>query len=147
MKKLYSVQLTPVDIADLQLLLHRGHAPARVQTHARILLLADQGQLDPAIAAALGCSSATVQRTRQRFVQAGLAAALHDQPRSGRPPRLTAEVDAHLTHLACSPPPPGRSRWTLALLAEQLLLLEVTDQISLEAIRQRLKKTPCTPGW
>lgn len=146
MKKLYSVQLPPPDTAELQHLIRHGTAAARVQTRARILLLATQGHPDAAIATALLVSAATVQRIRQRFVQAGLARALYDQPRPGQPPRLTGEVEAHLTLLACSAPPAGRARWTLQLLADRLVTLGCIETISDEAVRVRLKKTNLSLG-
>src|SRR5690242_523213 len=127
MNKRYSVHLTPGQVHGLQQLIHTGTSAARVQTRARILLRAHQGAGDTAIADTLFTSAATVQRTRQRFVQEGYAAALTERPRPGRPPLLTGDVAAHLCRLACSPAPPGRARWTLELLAEQIVLLELLD--------------------
>ncbi len=145
MNKRYPVHLTPEQVTTLQQLIHTGTRAARVQTRAHILLLAHQGERDTAIAAALFINPATVQRTRQRFVQAGYDAALTERPRPGRPPRLTGDIEAHLCRLACSPAPPGRARWTLALLAEQIVLLELLDTISPEAVRERLQANDLKP--
>lgn len=145
MYKLYPVHLTEEQVTDLQHLIHTGSHPARVLTRARTLVLAHHGQRDQDIAAALLINKATVQRTRQRFVHEGLPAALHERPRSGRPPVITGHVEAHLTMLACSSPPAGRARWTLQLLTNQILLLEEVEQISPEAIRQRLHQHQLKP--
>jgi transposase len=146
MNKLYPVQLTDAQVTELQHLIRIGTAPARVHTRARLLLLAHQGATDQSIAHTLFISPATVARIRQRFVQHGLAVALQDQPRPGRPPMLTGEVEAHLIALACSAPPDGRARWTLQLLADRLVTLGVVETISDEAVRERLKKTKSSRG-
>jgi transposase len=146
MTKLYPVRLPDAEVTELQHLLRVGSAPARVYTRARLLLLAHQGATDQTIARTLFISPATVARIRQRFVQHGLAVALQDQPRPGRPPVLTGEVEAHLIALACSAPPDGRARWTLQLLADRLVTLGVVETISDEAVRERLKKTKSSRG-
>ena len=135
--KLYHVHLTAEQDHTLRRLIHAGQAPAPVQTRARILLAAATGQPDDAIAHALLSSRPTVQRTRQRFAQQGLDAAL----RRGRPPRLTGEVEATLTMLACSAAPAGHARWTLQLLADRLVELQVVATISPSAVHGLLKKT------
>ena len=139
--KLYHVHLTAEQDQTLRRLIHTGQAPAPVQTRARILLAAATGQPDDAIAHALLSSRPTVQRTRQRFAQQGLDAALYDAPRRGRPPRLTGEVEATLTMLACSAAPAGHARWTLQLLADRLVELQVVATISPSAVHGLLKKT------
>ena len=139
--KLYHVHLTADQDQLLRHLIHAGHAPAQVQTRARILLAVATGQPDDAIAYGLLTSRPTVQRTRQRFAQHGLDAALYDQPRTGRPPRLTGEVEATLTMLACSAAPAGRARWTLQLLADRLVELHSVETISPSAVHGLLKKT------
>jgi hypothetical protein len=114
-------------------------------TRARILLLAHQGSGDDAIAAALATSAATVQRVRYRFVAAGLAAALAEQPRPGRPPIFTGDLEAHLVLLACSQPPPGHARWTIQLLRDHIVLLHLPEGISPETIRDRLQYNDLKP--
>jgi transposase len=130
----------------------RGIAAASVLTHARILLKANQGEAGPgwtdaAIATALEVNPATVARIRQRYVTAGLDAALDRKPPARTyHRRLDGAQEAHLVALACSPPPEGRKRWTLRLLAERLVELEVVETVSYETVRQALKQTGSSRG-
>src|SRR4030042_5638478 len=144
------VKLSEEERSRLKGLLRRGAAPARVQTRARILLLADCSQgkrrTDEQVAAAVMTSLMTAKRTRWRFLQEGLEAALAEKPRPGRPPKITGEIEAKLTVLACSQPPEGRARWTLRLLAGQLVELGYLESISHVAVFKRLKKTKSNPG-
>ena len=144
------LQLTPELRQQLENFLHAGSAPARTQTKARILLLSDRSQgqqrTDAAIADALLCGRGTIITTRQRFMAGGLEAALYDRPRPGRVPKLTGEVEAQLVLLACSQPPQGQARWTLQLLADQLVVLGLVESISAVAVHTRLKKMHCGPG-
>src|SRR2546428_10029185 len=128
--KLYIVKLTDQQRTQVQKLIHAGSAPAQVQTRARILLMAERGDRDVDIAQALVTSAPTVQRTRCRFCTEGLERALYFKPKSGRPTIFGGEVQAHLTMLACSTPPTGRSRSTLQLLADKLIELQVVQTIS-----------------
>jgi hypothetical protein len=146
--KRYKVTLEPEERQQLQDLIAAGKAAARKLAHARILLKADAAEDGPAwpdgrIAEALEVSTATVERVRQRFVELGLDAAL-DRKRRERPPReikLDGHAEARLIALACSPPPEGRAVWTMQLLADKLVELEVVDSISDETVRLALKKT------
>ena len=138
MNKQYQVHLTDPEVTQLQQLLRRGTHSARVQTRVRILLLAHAGQTDAAIAAALLTSTATVQRVRQRAVQEGLASALAERPRPGRPPRLTGDGEARLTMLACTTPPAGRARWTSLLVTDRIALYEEAPTVSRETVRRHL---------
>lgn len=146
MVKLYKVELTDNEHAELEQLIHAGSAPAQIQTRARILLMASQGRRDVDIAQALFTSPSTVFRTRLRLVTEGLRAALHSRPRCGRPPIFGGEVEAHLTTLACSSPPSGRARWSLQLIADTLVELHVVESISPSQVRNTLKKTSCALG-
>ncbi len=123
---------------------------ARTQTKARILLLTDRNQPQPRadaeIAAALQVSKPTIVRTRRRFVLEGMDAALYDKPRPGATPKITGDVEAQLTLLACSTPPEGKARWTLQLLADKLVELKLVDSISDVAVMHRLKKTSSNRG-
>jgi transposase len=136
--------------SHLKGLLRRGAAPARVQTRARVLLLSDRSRgerrTDEQVAEAVLTSVSTAKRTRWRFLQGGLEAALEEKPRSGRPPKITGEIEAQLTVLACSQPPEGHAHWTLRLLAERLVELGCLDSISHVAVGNRLKKTKSSPG-
>ena len=146
MKK-YIVTLTEAERTTLRGLLARGKGAARRLAHARILLKADEGLRDEAIVTEVEVSRPTVERVRQRFVEAGLAAALDPQrPQTVRERKINGEVEAHLIALACSAPPEGAARWTLRLLADRLVELEHLDAVSHETVRQALKKTNCSPG-
>lgn len=126
-------------------LIHAGKANASVHTRARILLLTDYSQdqhrTDADIAAHLQIPHSTVVRVRKRYLDEGLEAVLQDKPRPGQPPKITGEVEAQLTVLACSAPPDGHAQWTLRLLADRLVELGHVDSISPTAIGNRLKKT------
>jgi transposase len=141
MNKRYIVDLTADERAALLALLTKGVAPVRRLTRARILLLADEGGTDQEIAAALHVHPATVERTRRRFVEGGPEAALSERPRPGGRPKLDGRQEAHLVALACSAPPEGRKRWTMQLLADRLVALELVEAISDETVRRALKKT------
>ncbi len=101
---------------------------------------------DKDIAKSLMINSETVGRTRKRFVTEGIEAALYDKPRPGRVPKITGDIEAKLTVLACSNPPEGHSRWTLRLLADRIVELGYVDTISHVAIRKCLKKVNSNPG-
>ncbi len=131
---------------ELLNLIHKGNAPARVQTRARILLLASQGQADQQIAQSLLISVPTVERTRRRFVQQPFHEALYDRPRSGRPPLLTGEIEARLVALTCTTPPVGYATWTLRLLAGRVVELGYIEHLSHTAVADLLKKTNSSPG-
>ena len=145
-----AVKLSEKERTDLKGLLRRGAAGARVQTRARILLLADRSRgerrTDEQVAQAVMTSVSTVKRTRWRFLQEGLEAALKEKPRPGRPPKITGEIEAKLTVLACSQPPEGHAQWTLRLLAGRLVELGYLESISHTAVGNRLKKTRSNPG-
>ncbi len=147
MKK-YKVTLTAEEREQLQGLIAAGKAAARKLTHARILLKADAAAGGPAwtderIAEAVEVSVATVERLRQRFVERGLEATLgRKQPsRPSRERKLDGRAEARLLALACSAPPEGRQGWTLRLLADRLVELDIVDTICHETVRRVLKKT------
>jgi transposase len=143
----YAVRLTDEQRAALRTLVGRGMAPARRLSHARILLKADQGEggagwSDAAIAGALESHPSTVARVRQQFVAEGLDAALDRRaPRREYARKLDGEQEAHLIALTCGTPPEGRARWSLRLLADELVRLEVVDTVSYETVRQTLQQT------
>jgi len=146
--KRYKVTLDAEERQALHELIAAGRAAARKLTHARILLKADAapdgpGGADDRIAEAVEVSIATVERVRRRFVEHGLEAALVRKPQD-RPSRL-AKLDgravAHLIALACSKPPEGRAAWTMQLLADKLVELQLVDSISDETVRRALQKT------
>jgi transposase len=146
MTKRYVVRLEAEEREQLRALMRRGKPSARTVRRAQTLLLADEGRSDEQIAAALHAGHATVARTRQRFVEEGLDAALTERPRPGAAPKLTPKQQAFVVALACTKPPEGRLRWTMQLLADRLVELEVIPSISDESIRRLLKKTRSSPG-
>lgn len=146
MKKTYVVDLKEQERAQLLDLFRRGRARARKLRRAHILLLADEGETDEAIARTVHAGRSTVERTRKRFVEGGLDRALHDRPRPGQPRKLNGKQEAVLVALACSEPPEDRTRWTLRLLAGRLVELGVVEEISHETVRRVLKKTTRNPG-
>jgi transposase len=144
-KKKYVVDLTAEERTTLEQLLQKGKSNARKLTRARILLQADEGLTDEEIATALAVGVATVERTRQRFVEANLEA-LNELPRPGGQCKLNGKQEAHLIAVACTPAPNGHTRWTLQLLAEQVVELGFAESIARETVRQVLKKTRSSPG-
>jgi transposase len=153
MNKKYIVRLTTGEREELQTLVKRGKAAARKQLRARILLHADEGDLGPGgtdeeICKAQLVSLRTVERLRQRLVEEGLPAALEDKRLDipPRPPKLDGRQEAKLIALCCSAPPKGCARWSLRLLGDRLVELEVVDSISHETVRQVLKKTNLNRG-
>jgi len=150
--KVYRVKLSAEERERLQELLSKGTAAARTLTHARILLKADEGVVGPRltddeIVEALEVNRSTVERVRIRCVEEGFEAALRPRPsRQVHPRKLDGIQEAHLVAVACSPAPKGRARWSLRLLADKLVELEIVDDISHETVRQTLKKTNSSHG-
>jgi len=148
----YRVALTAEERAELEHLVSVGKGAARRLTHARILLLADTAaggeHPDDEIVAALGVGICTVGRVRQRLVTAGLQAALNPRPQPQRPDKvkIKGDLEQRLIRLACSDPPEGRCHWTLRLLADELVVLGLVEDISTETVRQALKKTTSSRG-
>jgi transposase len=152
MRKQHVVVLSKPERARLHTLIGQRVAPARALTHARILLKANQGEAGPgwterAIATALEVHHTTVARVRQQYATGGLDAAV-DRKAPAREYRrkLDGQQEAHLVALACSAPPQGRKRWTLRLLAERLVQLEVVEDLSHETVRQVLQQTSSSRG-
>ncbi len=152
MNKKYVVTLTDQERRSLRALVLSGKGAARKLRHARILLQVDSaeggvGWTDERICEGLGIGFSTVERTRKRFVEEGLEAALVPR-KSCRAYRRKVDGDdeAHLIALACSGPPTGRKRWTLRLLADEMVALEYMDSLSYETVRGVLKKTNSNLG-
>ena len=141
MAKKYHVTLTVGEREQLQALLHKGKHAVRKVKRAQILLAADSGQLDEAIAQTVSVHVNTVERIRKRFVEGGLDHALTENPRPGGKSKLDGKSEAVLVALACSEPPAGEAQWTMQLLADRLVELGVVEQISDETVRRHLKKT------
>jgi len=146
MAKKYVVELRDEEREQLLAMLKRGKVSARKLCRAQILLQADEGVSDTLIAATLHTGVATVERTRKRFVEEGLDAALTERRRPGGQPKLQGKAEAFLIATACSVPPNGRKRWTLQLLADRLMEVGVVDAISDDTVGRTLKKTPLSRG-
>lgn len=148
MTKKYRVTLTPEERELLDCMIRKGRGAARRLTRARILLKCDEGACGPAlgdeaVAEALEVGDATVARVRQAFVERGLEGSLNPEPSVRHyARRLDGDGEARLVTLACSAPPQGRSRWTLRLLADRMVVLgHAEDGLSYETVRRVLKKT------
>ncbi|MGA2735049.1 MAG: helix-turn-helix domain-containing protein [Syntrophobacteraceae bacterium] len=141
MKKQYQIQLTDEERRELKRLIESGRKLARKITRARILLLSDTGKTDKEISEALQVCVQTVHKVRKRFFNEKSINSLEEKPRPGKPPKLDGLTAAHITALACSDPPEGRNKWTLRLLADRAVELELVDTISHEGLRKLLKKT------
>ena len=141
----YRVTLTDAERNELRAFLAGGKQPARKLKRAQILLAADAGQSDEAIAASVQVGTSTVFRTKRRFVEGNLELALSEATRPGAPRKLSGKEEALLVATACSQPPPGRARWTLALLAGAMVELTEHDNLSDETVRRRLAENTLKP--
>ena len=150
--KIYRVTLTKEERKELTALVNKGREQARRTRRARILLMADEeqeggGWKDADIAKALKASVRTVERTRQKCVEVGIETALnHTRPKKTRGKVLDGEAEARLVQLACSQAPDGREEWSMQLLADKLVELEVVETVSRETVRTTLKKMNLSPG-
>ena len=146
MRKKYIVRLTAEERTELHGLVNKGKAAAYKRLHAQILLKADvsqpgDGWEDSRIQEAFETSLRTVERTRQRWVEQGLEAAINRaQQNKTRKRALDGEQEAYLIALSCSEPPAGRARWTMQLLADRLVELKYVESVSDETVRKTLKK-------
>ena len=144
----YTLNLTADERAVLTQLSENARAAAEKRKRALIMLRADEGLTDAEITEDVGGAIATVERVRKRAVLEGLEAVL-ERKQPAAPPRkpvLDGRGEAELVRLACSDPPEGQARWTLTLLADRLVELEVVDSVSKTTIHRRLKKTTSSPG-
>ena len=151
MRKQHHIVLTPAQRAEAQAVLDRGTASALTYRHARILLEGEdvpgrRRRSDRQVAALCGVSDRTVARVREHFASAGFAVALHGRPHSGAAPKLSTEQELHLIALACSPPPAGKARWSVRLLAARVVELEAMPEMSRELVRTTLKKIGSNRG-
>ena len=150
--KKYKVTLTSEERAEMTALVSTGKGNARRLRRARILLLADETQAEGAwkdadIAKALGAHTRTVERTREKCVELGVEAALnHTRSTKKRSKVLDGAAEARLAQLACTEAPDGHERWSLQMLADKLIELEVVETVSRETVRTTLKKTNLSRG-
>ena len=146
MKKRYAINLSMAEQEQLTTLVHKGKESARKINRARVLLLSNEGKTDREIMNTLGVTMRTVQRIRQNYFLVGLNGVLEEKSRSGRPLILNDKGEATLIALACSLPPEGRIVWTMQMLADKMIALNVVDSISDETVRRHLKKTSLNLG-
>lgn len=146
MPKKYIVTLSDDERKQLTDSVSRGRNSARVIRRANILLAADDGLPNEDIASRMKCGLATVSRIKRRYVEGGIEVALSDKQRPGQPEKLNGKAKAHLVALACSEPPDGRSAWTLTLLGDKLVELNIVEKISPNCVRSYLKKTNVNLG-
>jgi len=141
----YRIELSQTERAEVTLLLNGGKHAARRLKRAQILLAADAGASDEEIARSIGVGGSTVYRTKRRFVLGNLKAALNEEPRPGGRRKLSGKEEALLVATACSKPPQGRARWTLELLAGELVQLTDHESVSRETVRRRLAENDLKP--
>lgn len=142
-QKSHRIQLSKDERQSLQKIIESGKDKARKITRCRVLLLADEakGKTDEEISDALGVCLATIYNIRLRYHQGGLERAIQEAPRSGQPPKFDGKSMAKITAIACSKPPEGHARWSLRLLADSVVELDIVESISYQSIRNILKKT------
>ena len=141
----YRVELSEAERTQLQSLLSGGRHAARKLKRAQILLAADCGVADEEIARSVAVGGSTVTRTKRRFVESNLEGALNEEPRPGALRKLSGQEEALLVATACASPPAGRARWTLALLAGEMVRLTDHDSLSRETVRRRLAENALKP--
>ena len=136
-----SFQLSDEDLISLTTILSGGTCAARTQTRARTLDLLHRGFEPESIASILRIGIATVYNIKRRYLEENLEAALYDKPRSGKPPQISGNERAAITALACSEAPEGHARWTLRLLADKAVELNLCESVSYKTVGEILKKT------
>lgn len=146
-RKSHYIKLSEQERQYLQKIVESGKDKARKITRCRILLLADEakGKTDEEISDSLGVCLTTIFNIRRRFHRWGLERAINEEPRSGQPPKFKGKTMAKITAIACSKPPEGRARWSLRLLADHLIELDIVEDISYQSVRNILKKTNSSP--
>ncbi len=143
-KKLYHVSLTQTEREQLETYVKQGKKPARSINRARILLLADANHSDEEITETLGACRQTVYKMRKQYVNGNhpnILDLLIEKPRPGQPMKVDSRVESHIATIACSESPTGTKRWTLQMISDRLVELNIVDSISIESVRKALKKT------
>jgi putative transposase len=135
------VKLPKNELRSLTSIIKRGTTSARTQTRARILDLLHRDRHPEEVSSALQVSLQTIFNVKRRYLSEGFDAALFDKPRSGRPVRIDGTQRARITALACSTPPEGYARWSLRLLADKAVELQVCEAVSHNAVKEILKRT------
>jgi hypothetical protein len=142
-RKLYPVHLNEQEREQLEAFVKQGKKSARAITRARILLFSDEQKTDEEIAMLLHVSHPTIYRLRKKYytrTSPHILELLKEKPRSGQPVKIDTRVESHISLIACSNPPEGSVRWTLQMIADQLVTLNVIPSICKESVRKALKK-------
>ena len=147
--KKYFVRLSPAERGELEAIVNTGTRAAYKRVHAQILLLSDQSDAGPSlsdskVANQVGKTVRTVENVRKRLVVHGLEAALERDKREPKEPKFDGAQQARIIATACSRPPEGRAKWTLRLLADKVVELEIVPSISKDGVRAVLKKHRCS---
>ena len=143
----YKVDLSKAEVEALNTLIQNEAPRSRRVKHAKILLESDRGRSAAKVADWVGVGHSTVERTRQRYAEGGLEAALHDKPRPGIRPKLDGKQAAYVVALACSETPNGQEKWSMQLLADKLVELGIVDEpVSHDTIGRVLKKMNSSRG-
>lgn len=143
-KKLYHVNLTQTEREQLETYVKQGNKSARSINRARTLLLADKNHSDEEIIDILGICRQTVYKMRQLYVDwnhQNILDLLTEKPRPGQPMKVDSRVESHIATIACADPPRGTKRWTLQMISDRLVELNIVDSICIESVRKALKKT------
>ena len=138
--------LPDAEVIQLEQMLAKGTHAVRSLHRAQVLLQLHQGKTPTQVASLASVSEATVYNIRKRYLAEGLTSALNEKPRPGQPSKFDKAAQAHLTALACSEAPAGRSRWTLRLLADRLVELRQVESISYKTVGEQLKKISLSLG-
>lgn len=138
--------LPDAEVTQLEQMLAKGTHAVRSLHRAQVLLQLHQGKTPTQVTSLVPVSEATVYNLRKRYLVEGLTSALNEKPRPGQPSKFDKATQAHLTALACSQAPEGRSRWTLRLLADRLVELRLVESISHKTVGEQLKKINSNPG-
>lgn len=148
MEKRFIINLTAEERDALERLVRHERVSGYKRLRASILLKVDDGLTDQEIVDELGVGIATVERVRRRCCERGLQASLErkQQENPSRPRKLDGATEAQLVRIACSPPPPGRAKWTVSLLADKLIELKVFESVSASTVQRGLKKTKLSLG-
>ena len=141
----YVVELTIEEREELEQMLAGGELGARKLKRAQVLLGSYRGLTDAGLSEALGVGTSTIYRTKRRYVEGGLAHALSEKQRPGARRKLSGREEALLVATACSKPPAGRAKWTMELLADEIVRLTDHDELSSETVRRRLKENQIKP--
>lgn len=145
-RKAKQVILSDIERVELQSIIKKGTHKSRKITRARALLLLDSGKNRLEVQAELSIDSNNFYKIKQRYFAGGLPSALEELPRSGQPPKITPNLEAQITSIACSDAPAGSSRWTLSLINEKIVELNFVETISNESVRKVLKKVSSSLG-